>query len=88
MIVALDGQPEIRFTPSGKQVAILYVHGHRGVRFEAWEEVAESLLDADPLPDDGEVLRLTGYNKARTYETREGPKTVTVYTIKSWERVA
>jgi single-strand DNA-binding protein len=67
----LERDPELRYTMTGKAVAIFTIQDTVGIihRVVAWESAAERVTQTYKR---GDKVSLSGYPKTRTWKNREG----------------
>ena len=79
--------PEMRFTPSGRSHCTLHLNADElGMTVHAvgWQETGEKLAELS----EGDIIRVTGNWKTRTFTAEQGEQTVEEFVIRSFETEA
>jgi single-stranded DNA-binding protein len=76
----LTGAPELRFTPRGREVCMLYLSDERYPRGEAWGQLAGDIADSWDLKPGTEV-GLLGHTKTVRWTTRDGEQRSAVHLV-------
>ncbi len=80
--IAVEEDPELRYTKSGLPICTLRMDG---AHYVAFDKAAEEIAEEVPV---GDILRLTGYYKAYMWKNSYGDEqSRDDFIIKSWERI-
>ena len=86
MIIVLLYKPEMRFTAAGRALCVMEAEGIIGMRFEAWEEIAEAIAQEEM--NAGDAIEVKGDAWVRGWQDKDGEHHQTqVFTVREWQRV-
>lgn len=86
MTITILYRPEMRFTAGGRALCIIEAEGIIGMRFEAWEDLAEAIADADLKA--GDAVEVKGDAWVRGWQDKDGEHhQMQVFTVREWQRV-
>lgn len=93
LVVIASGYPDVRFTPSGKSVAVFEAVGLTGITFELWQpayvdvhDLKSPINELVSLPENA-AIEVTGHAYVDTYKSKHGvSKKRNRFIINTWKK--